>query len=663
MEIERTPEAAPHLDEIGYRVDDLIIDVPRQRVTRDNEEIALAPLSYELLLALLRAAPNLVSLNELMKRVWPGVVVGPETVSQRVKLVRQALGDNAVSPRYIAGVRGRGYRLIAAVKALEPVDPAGENGTADLASELPSIGSAVLPGAQPMQQEEAPQRMNRTIVVVLALAIVGFGFGQFVLAPHRDGMPVAPVQSQSAASNTAKPAIAANDPSIAVLPFVDISKSGDQEYFSDGLSEELLNQLARIPQLRVIARTSSFSFRNKEVDVATIAKALNVSHILEGSVRKSGNKLRITVQLIRASDSSHLWLQTYDREITDVFKVQDEIAGEVVAALKIEMLASQQVTHTQRTHSTEAYEQYLLGMHDLRNTGPEATQRALVALGRAIELDPQYANAYSALATAQRFSAAYADGPAQRAEVIGQAFATIEKAIALAPDLPDGYAVRGSLRYHLDWDWQGARADFKQALTLDPNNAATLPRYANALFFGGHRQEAIAMDRKATVIDPLSPVAWTFLGLHLSFDGQVSDARSAFEHALDLNPNGNWPSYLMGVLELRAGNTDTALTYFRRGPEYFRLAGGAMVEHSRGNTQASQQALDEMESKYAVGYAYQLAQVHAWRGEKDLAFEWLNRAYDIHDAGMVRMRYDPILENLHDEPRFAALVKKMGFPK
>jgi TolB-like protein len=307
--------------------------------------------------------------------------------------------------------------------------------------------------------------------------------------------------------------------SIAVLPFVNMSSDKEQEYFSDGLSEELLNQLAQIPQLRVIARTSSFSFKGKEADVATIAKALNVANVLDGSVRKSANTLRITAQLVRTSDSSHLWSKTYERQMTDVFKVQDEIARDVVAALKVKLLPTQELPKTQRTNNPEAYEHYLLGMNISRQDRLETSQLAAAEFQKAIALDPGYANAYAMLSIAQVRGADVAPSQAQRAEETKQAFATMEQAITLAPDLALGYSRRGYIRYTRAWDWQGAAADFKRALALDPNNAELLSSYSQSLFFHGHQKEAIALARKATVIDPLSLDIWHNLGLLLFCSG------------------------------------------------------------------------------------------------------------------------------------------------
>lgn len=503
------------------------------------------------------------------------------------------------------------------------------------------------------EESIAPQtarRMNRMIIAVLVLALAYFAFDKFVLTPRRDAALIAAASTPTTDAR-----------SIAVLPFVNMSSDKEQDYFSDGLSEELLNQLAQIPQLRVIARTSSFSFKGKEADVATIAKALNVANVLEGSVRKSANTLRITAQLVRASDSSHLWSQTYDRQMHDVFKVQDEIARDVVAALKVKLLPTQELPKTQRTANPEAYEHYLLGMDISRRDRLEASQLAAAEFQKAITLDPGYANAYAMLSIAQARGADVAPSPAQRTEEIKEALATMEKAITLAPDLALGYSRRGYLRYTRAWDWQGAAADFKRALALEPDNAELLSSYSQSLFFNGRQAEAITMARKATLIDPLSPDIWHNLGLLLFCSGQDAEARLAWQHALDINPGARWPNYLMGYLDLTEGKNESARAHFRASDEPFRLTGTAMVEHTLGHAPESEQALDALKTKYTAGSAFQIAAVYAWRGEKDQAFEWLDRAYDQQDAGMPRLRYDPTLASLHDDPRFAALVRKMGF--
>jgi len=505
---------------------------------------------------------------------------------------------------------------------------------------------------------QTARRMDRMLLMVMALALGYFAFDKFVLAPHRSqASPVATVAN-------AVPAATA-DNSIAVLPFVDMSQARDQEYFSDGLSEELLNLLAQLPQLRVIARTSSFSFKGKDVDAGTIAKTLKVEHLLEGSVRKSGSTLRITAQLIRASDSTQLWSQTFDRELTDIFKVQDEIAVAVVAALKVKLLAGKQPDHTQRTRNVAAYEQYLLGQQAARGGigGSLSDQEAaLAAFQRAVTLDPDYANAWAHIAQMQRLIADFQDTQAERDAMIDLATASADKAIALAPDLSDGYVARGRLRHGARWDWQGANADLARAIELNPNSAFTQINASHMLMSLGRADEAIAMASKATKVDPLSDEAWAHLGRMLIGTRANAEAGHALEQALELNPQHGWANFMLGNLLLSQGDVDAAIAHYQRAPGNFGTAGMAMAEFTRGDEAASKAALTTMETDYATGFAFQIAQIHAWRGDTDQAFEWLDRCLRVRDYGVVRLRYDPAMDPLRTDPRFAALVAKVGFP-
>ncbi|HEY2446694.1 MAG TPA: tetratricopeptide repeat protein [Rhizomicrobium sp.] len=450
--------------------------------------------------------------------------------------------------------------------------------------------------------------------------------------------------------------------SIAVLPFADMSEKKDQEYFSDGLAEELLNLLAQLPQLRVIARTSSFSFRGKDADLATIARALDVATVLEGSVRKSGNMLRITAQLIRTADSSHLWSQTYDRELTDIFKVQDEIAGAVVDALKVKLLPNQHVTNVHRTTSAEAHEQYLLGQDFFRRGRLEDFERAVAAFRRAVAIDPHYAAAAAGVAMALSAAADFTADPAQRSQWKNEALATAEKTIAMAPDQADGYVVRAQFRYRLSWDWKGAEADFRQAVALDPNSSAALTGYSLALHNLGRMNEALAMAHRAIAADPLWWAAWMVYAAILRRMDRLLESRGALEHALETSPDSTVARFYLGIVELEEGQAESAIAHFRRAGGGYGQAGIAMAEHTLGHEEESRAALHELETRHAAGFAYQIAGVHAWRGEKDAAFAWLDRAVAQHDSGVARMRGDPELDSLKDDPRYAALIEKLGLP-
>jgi TolB-like protein/Tfp pilus assembly protein PilF len=459
--------------------------------------------------------------------------------------------------------------------------------------------------------------------------------------------------------------IAAITPSIAVLPFADMSPGKDQEYFSDGIAEEILNALAHVDNMRVIGRTSSFSFKGKNDDLRTIGQKLNVGAILEGSVRKAGDQIRITTQLINANDGSHVWSETYDRKLTDMFAVQDEIAKAVVAALKLKLLpAKAAAIDEQRTANPEAHDQYLLGRHFSARGSPEGYGQAVQALEKAVALDPGYAPAWAALSWAL-FVAADQDPVRYIQErEWPRAQAAAEKAIALAPDLPEGYAARGFLRTNLLNDWAGARADFERGLSLSPGSTDILTWYARLFSVLGRLPEAIAAARKATVLDPLSAESWVQLSNFYLGTGQLDLAEAAAKRALEISSEQGRAARNLGFAWLLAGRyADARAAFQRSNQELHRLMGEALVEHELQHSAGSQRALDELLRKpYAIPASYQIAQVYAWCGEADRAFEWLETAYEHHDPGLGYLKYDPLLRKVRKDPRYAALLAKMKLP-
>jgi TolB-like protein/tetratricopeptide (TPR) repeat protein len=444
--------------------------------------------------------------------------------------------------------------------------------------------------------------------------------------------------------------------SIAVLPFVDLSEKKDQEYFSDGLAEELLDLLAKTPGLHVIARTSSFSFKGKSDDIPSIGTKLRVANILEGSVRKSGNHLRVTTQLVRADTAEHLWSETYERSSSDIFKVQDEIAAAVVSVLKLKLAQGQR---TNGTSNPDAYNQYLLGRQHQRSETPEGLQRAIEAYQRAVALDPHYAAAYAGLASAEYQRADRTADPTGLKVAKSHAV----QAIVEGPDQAEGYAVRGSIRSRADWDWTGALSDLERAVALNPGDARIQHSYGTLLGLLGRFPEAIAALTAATRLDPLSSAAWDDLGLVLMASRDYRGAHQAFARELEIQPDDPFALDNLGNLQLVTRVPAEALATYRKISEApLRDTGIAMAEHSLGNDRQSQQALDAAIANGAHGYASQIADVFAWRNEKDKAFEWLERAHEQHDGGLAELNTDVLLASLHDDPRFKALRRQINLP-
>ena len=448
-------------------------------------------------------------------------------------------------------------------------------------------------------------------------------------------------------------------PSIAVLPFADLSPAKDQEYFSDGIAEEILNALAQVDGLRVAGRTSAFSFKGKNEDLASIARKLNVATLLEGSVRKSGNRVRITAQLISAKDGFHLWSKQYDRELTDIFKIQGELAMAVVEALKVKLLPGAPVPfRLQPAKDPEAYRLVLLGRSLLIQQTKESQRRAVEMLEKAVALEPTYAPGWFNLSLVRENLSL--DAP--RTETLQRARSAldaVEHALAAAPDLPGAYVSRAWVKSQLFWDWEGARADLDRAAALGPfDNAVS---HGRAIFQEkmGRLKEAIRLGRSYLEQDPLSSIGWTNLGSFLAEDGQLQAAREAYAHSLEISPENMSAARGLAEIELLEGQPAKALALVAKMPRQVdRLVFTAIAQHDEKALGTLRAMADGPEGDVAYG----VATVYAFWGDRDAAFEWLDRAYQRHDLRMRWLKCDAMLRNLRGDARYLALLEKMKLP-
>jgi len=501
------------------------------------------------------------------------------------------------------------------------------------------------------------RKLDLIVVGLLVVAIVVVAVERFI--PRTAPIPAA-TEAASGASSAEAPVPAAAK-SIAVLPFADMSSGKDQEYFADGLSEELLNLLAKLPELRVIGRTSSFQFKGRNEDLRVIGEKLNVAHILEGSVRKSGEKVRITAQLIRAADGSHLWSETYDRTLDDIFVVQDDIAGEVVKALKLTLLGTALTTRS-KPQDSEAYNLALQGRFFLERRGQKDLERAVDYFRRSRERDPSYAPAWAG--QSQAYARQADSGHVPAADGYRRAREGAEKAVALDPQLAEAHLAMGWIHSSYDWDWAAADASILRALELEPGSAEALRLASIQASTLGRRDEAVDLANKAIERDPLRPNSYNNLGLILLAVNRDTEAEAAFRRALELDPGGASRHYGIGLALLLQGKTDAARQEMQQETEeLWRLSGLPLAFHALGRRGESDAALAALKSTYAGDAAYQIAAVHAFRGESDLALEWLERAYDQRDGGLADIKADRVMRGLVDDPRYKAFLRKLNLPE
>jgi adenylate cyclase len=485
-------------------------------------------------------------------------------------------------------------------------------------------------------------------VLPVAVAVVVFGAIAY-LAIERPWIP----------KPTASAAFAPPSHSVAVLPFVDMSEKHDQEYFSDGLSEELIDHLAHIPNLKVIARTSSFAFKGKSEDMRTIASKLGVANLLEGSVRKAGPTLRITAKLIRASDGVHLWSQSYDRDMRDIFKVQDAIATAVVNALQVALAKS---SARERPVNTEAYQAILRGRYFGQMETKEDSDRAIAAYREAIRLDPENAIAFAELAMTYYLSGFYSWMPLK--DAYAESRAAIDRSLKIDPTLALAHRVLGWIERAYNFDFVTAQAERQRADELDPADPLVTGDAAFYAFVAGHLDEAIRLYRQIAERSPLDADAWFNLWIALIRAERLTEAEATARTVLELNPRSAWAHCALGLVLLYQHTPDAALTIAsEETDEMARLACQSDVLWALGRRPEADALLSKLIANHAVSMSLEIAERFAVRNEKDKAFMWLDRAYEYRVPEVIMIRTDETLRNLHGDPRWKAFLRKMNLPE
>lgn len=522
------------------------------------------------------------------------------------------------------------------------------------------LGNGALPqkfrqAAEKPVVEKPARRISFGWIAVLALAAILAAGAVYYFTSHRTATP-------STAAPEAPKSAPIPEKSIAVLPMVNSTGDPANEYFSDGMSEEFISSLSRLPNLKVIGRTSSFQFKATKDDSKTIGEKLGVYYLLEGSVRKSADRVRIDVALVKASDGANVWSETYDRELKDIFAVQSEIASSVAAALKVTFLGGQrQARDNPPSGNVAAYKAYLQGKFQEARVTRESYGKAIEFYDRAIRLDPQYALAYARMSLTWTNYAAEMLGGAEAQEGYTKARAAADQALSLNPELALGHAALGWLLSYTTFDHTISLAEFHRALELDPNDSEMKNDLATELAVLGQLDEAVRLTQEALATDPLHSGWYGNLAAYLSALGRTEEAETAIQKAIAPEPDAAFYHRQLAIIQIQRGEKEAALRSANLEPDpFWRMNALALAYDANGDRAKSNAELKTLVEQHANESAVQIAQIYAARKEPEKMFEWLERGWNQHDPGITGLLCDPFMLPYRNDARFIALCRKAG---
>ena len=686
-----------------FRVDPL-----RRVLLRETNEVRLPAKSFEILLVLLEEKGRLVEKDELMRRVWPDAVVEENNLTVNMSALRKSLGESPRDHRYLVTVPGRGYQFVADVRqhggeragkseqeANQGVtEVISEPGVRDEEAEHLSFSGADL-GSKPKQASHSPTNVaasNRGLqagsagspaehlgwrarplgvadihTTSSAEYIVGeikrhkYAALSVLAALLATTMIVAYFAYSRHSAGSDKTGIS----SLAVLPFANKSDDPNAEYLSDGISESLINSLSQLPGLKVIARSSTFKYKGKDVDPQEVANALGVEAVLTGRVLQRGDGLIISVELVNASDKTQMWGEQYDRKMSDLLAIQREIAHEIVEKLKLKVSGEEKGPAKHYTESNEAYQLYLKGRFYWNKRTAEALKKSIEYFNQAIDKDPSFALAYAGLADCYVV-------PANRLpprEAMPKAKAAALRALELDETLAEAHASLGRVFAAYDWDWTSAQKEYKRAIELNPRYAVAHQWYGGYLAIMGRSDEAIAERKRAVELEPLSPIINFELGLAFYYARDYDQAIEQFKKTLELDQNFPAAHNFLPAAYEQKGMYSEAIAEFKKaipltGKSEWTLskAGLGHVYAVTGKKSEARTVLDELKRASAQEYvpANSIALIYAGLGEKDQAFAWLDKAYEQRTFQMQWIKIDPRWDSLREDPRFKDLMRRVG---
>jgi TolB-like protein/DNA-binding winged helix-turn-helix (wHTH) protein/Tfp pilus assembly protein PilF len=633
------------------------IDLAERLLLRDGETVPLTPKVFDTLLVLVENSGHILTKDEVMNQVWAGSVVEEANLTRNISVLRKALGESPDHHQYIETIPWRGYRFVASVRQVrdENVDLTVEESTRSYVlieqeRETYALDGEPAPESasieKPFSQGDKGKRLLKWRVSLAGLVVcAGVAITAATLfLPVSRNQPPAP------------PAIG----SIAVLPMENLSGDPAQEYFADGMTEALINNLARIRALRVISRTSVMRYKRSQKSLPEIARELTVDAVITGSVQRSGGRVRVTAQLLHAATDAHLWAKDYERDLGDLLKLEGEVARAVAEEIRIQVAPEERarLASARRVHP-QAHEAYLLGRHHFSRDDEQGWKRAIEYFERAIQMAPDYAATYAGLSDAwvrRGLSGTVdfkeAESPARRAAL---------KALELDEQLAEAHLSLASIKQHYDWDWTGAEQECRRALELDPGSLDVHTAYGYLLMHLGRHDEAIHEGQITVQLDPVSSRAHSALGRFLYRAHRYGEALPHLQHAVELEPRSLTPNYRLGDLYTQMGRYEEALAAYQRSGEAipkggYPHAGIARVYALMGKQREARQMIRGRKNN-----PYLIAAVYVALGDKDEAFRILEKAVEEHQY-ITPLKVEPPLEGLHSDPRWMALLSRMNFP-
>ncbi len=629
------------LDGCFYRFGQFVLDPAKRMLSRADVPVPLTPKAFDVLLFLARNPNRLVRKEELLQAVWGDTFVEEGNLTQYISHVRKALGDNSDDNRLIVTIARKGYQFTASVSVVEAAGIPGA-GAVEAANGAPSVTELSVAGAD----SKSAVHWRKIVLVLLAVVLAAAGAG-YVSWRHFRGAGAPKSQKIM----------------LAVLPFENLTGDPNKEYLADGLTEELISQLGRLnpSHLGVIARTSVMGYKHKDERLDQIGRDLSVQYVLENSLRAGPDRMRLTAQLIQVKDQTHLWAQDYDYSAQNILNVEDDVARSVAREIQLR-LTSQQQADLVRSHpvNPEAFDAYLQGYYFFQRNTEKDDALAAKYYQQATQLDPGYALAWVGLSQVRVWQVNTGAIPAEEGHRLARE--AVERALELNPNLAEAHAQMGRVKQLVDFDWAGADESIQKAITLGPGNPESLRAAATSAAIFGRFDQALELARQAVELDPLNAASSLKLGWVEYLMGSLDEAVADLKRSLALNPHAPIQR-LLSEIDILQGRPQEALAEIEKvRPDYARASMHAIAYYALGRKQESDAALQELIEKYPTIAAYQIADVYAFRKQPDEAFKWLDWAYAQRDEGLILTRIDPLLRNLHSDPRYAAFLKKLNLP-